>query len=156
VNIYRQAPRLLSLIDEFRPLVEASCSREALERYFASAGDTGEERIQMAVSLFFALPSILSEFVKDSVQQAAASIPAKVGPPLRLTPEIKRQIVESVGRLHIGGLGIGVAQFRVAQQLNLSKRTVQGVWRQRQALSQQPFQSIGDVWVLIKKQIQAR
>ena len=79
-----------------------------------------------------------------------------VGPPTKLTPEIKRQIIESVGRLHMGGVGIGASQFRVAQQLNLGKRTVQGVWQQRLTLIEQPFQGIGDVWALIRTQVQER
>ena len=83
----------------------------------------------------------------DCVVKTAATIPANVGHPSKLTPEIEREIVKRVTHFYtVDGLPVGIAQARVAQQLCLGRRIVQSVWRKRGTLAAQPFQSIRDVW----------
>ena len=154
VNIYEQAPRLLRLIDENRPHVEASCSPQSLNRFLASATDAEAAKFAQYAKLFSALPTLLASFVEDSVVKTAAAIPPRVGPPNKLTPEIKREIVKRVTHFYLAdGLPIGIAQSRVSKQLGLGKRTIQTAWSQRQQLAAQPFQSIGDVWKLLQGKV---
>ena len=154
VNLYEHAPRLLRFVDDIRPTVEAVCSPQSLNRFLASATDAEASKFATYAKLFTALPTLLASFVEDSVIKTAATIPPRVGPPNKLTPEIKREIVKRVTRFYLAdGLPIGIAQSRVSQQLGLGKRTIQTAWSQRQQLAAQPFQSIGDVWKLFEGRV---
>lgn len=154
VNLYEHAPRLLRFVDDIRPTVEAVCSPQSLNRFLASATDAEAAKFAMYAKLFTALPTLLAGFVEESVIRTAAAIPPKVGPPNKLTPENKREIVKRVSHHYLAeGLPIGIAQTRVAQQLGLGKRTIQTAWSQRQHLAAQPFQSIGEVWKLLQGKV---
>jgi hypothetical protein len=147
VDLYTGAPRLLHFIDSVRPHVEASCSRKTLDDYLAKANEMDVSEIMMHMALFAAAPTLFQQFATDCAVKVAESIPAPVGPPRKLTPEIEREIVKRLKKLYVDdGLPIGIAQGRVALQLSLGKRTVQTVWRKRHQLVAQPFQSMSDVW----------
>ena len=147
VDLYSAAPRLLRFIDSNRPHVEACCSRQAVDAYFATATASDAAEIATYVAFVTAAPALLQQFVTDCVANAAESIPASAGPPRKLTPEIEREIVRRVSALYTAdGVSIGTAQTRIAQQLRHGKRTVQTAWRKRKQQAIQPFQSMTDVW----------
>lgn len=147
VDIYSAAPRLLRFIDSNRPHVEACCSHKALDAYLAKATALDAAEFSICLAFLTAVPSLIQQFVTDGVVKAAESISLPVGPPRKLTPDIEREIVRRVTDLYTtGGVRIGIAQSRVAQQLGIGKRTVQTAWRKRHQIAAQPFQSMSDVW----------
>lgn len=147
IDLYAGASRLLRLLDSVRPHVEASCSREALDAYFATATATDSAELAVYVAFFTSAPALFQQFATDCAVKTADSIPRPVGPPRKLTPEIERDIVRRITHYYtVDGLHIGTAQTRVAQQLVLGKRTVQTAWRRRHQLAAQPFQTISDAW----------
>ena len=151
IDLYSGAPRLLHFLDSNRPYVEACCSPEALRTLLSQLSETDAAQFATYAAFFNAFPKLLQQFVMDCVVTTAASAPTPVGPPRKLTPEIEREIVRRVTELYVdGSVGIGIAQSRVAQQLGLGKRTIQTVWRRRQQLSAQPFQSMSDIWKFLE------
>ena len=139
VDLYRGAAWLQRQVNEYMPLIGASLTRESLDAYFASDGTVPPERVQLLVALMSALPGILEAFVHQAITTKAETIIHSGGRPQTLTAEQKREIVERVAKLHLQGVNIGPAQERIAQQMNVSKRTVQRVWLQRAKLAKRHF-----------------
>lgn len=149
VELYSGAQRLKLRIDKSYPCIEASQSRESLERYFDDCSDADEEEVRTVAAFFLAAPALLEQFVQASVKRAADDIPNPSGRPTVLTPEVKRQIVEMIYDLNRKKVRIGTAQSQAALRFAVSKRTVQQAWAKRDELERQPFQSMDDIWKFV-------
>jgi hypothetical protein len=150
-DLYEGARRIKQWVDERYPLLEASQSREGLNALLAHGKETDMQHLLQAVALLQALPSVAEQFVDQGILKAAQSIPTQNPGRRRIEPETKRKIVDAVGRLHMQGVPIGTAQSRAAQKFGLGKRSIQRVWRERQHLAEQPFQTMDDIWRFLAK-----
>lgn len=84
IDMYDGAQRLLRYMDRKRPMIEASCSREALNRYLEDDGEVAVAEIAKWLALIPAFGGIATQFVTGAVRDTAASMPkAPVGPPSR-------------------------------------------------------------------------
>ncbi len=146
MDLYQGARYFCRYLDGKRALLEASRSRETLDAYLQSTQAFNETEAAMAAAFFSAAPLLVNDAVLDAIREKAATLSSVPGRPVKLTPEMKREVVAQILRLLATGLDMGAAQLRVSQQFGISKRSVQSVWRKRRELAEHPFQSIRDLW----------
>jgi hypothetical protein len=150
-DLYQTSRRLLELSDMMRPVLAAAASRETLKAYLTNNLASNLAALPEIAQLFQALPAIASDAILKSIRQTAASHPTSVGPPVKATTPIKKQIVERILEHVRNGVRIGEAQNRTARQFHLGKRTVQAAWRARASLTTQQFHSMQDIWDFVTR-----
>ena len=114
------------------PLVEAAQTREGLDAFLGRMSYTNDERIGQLAEVALAIPGLMNTFVEEAVRATALRLPnAPPGRKRQVTPDIKRHLVASVGKLNQEGVALGLACKRVAQKTGLGVRTVQRAWQER-------------------------
>jgi hypothetical protein len=128
----QKAPAILEKWKGYAPLFQKlwcrATNREQLTELLLAGPDSSPEEMETVLTIIRTLPYLLRSYLQDT---AKALPPSPGGRPRELTAEQRKEVCLKIGHLYGMGVEMRDAQKRMAQQYNVSLRTIERAWQER-------------------------
>jgi hypothetical protein len=148
------AKRAFEWLSQNLELLRPYSSHSALSQFIQTREAEVEPYLPLMLGLLQLLPEIMEREEARVAERWAKKHPVETSPgrPRKVNDDaMKRQVRDSILDLFAGGTPLSVAQERTAERYDMSLRSVQRIWKERETLGKTKPESIREFLAAIDK-----